>query len=118
MKHNEVTLTKILTKLCEKIECSNLLTVPYMPQQNGIVERKFVTICQHACAAMFAAKFNDKFQGLHQAEAIYSSTSIMNIVATSKDVKSAEDKCYNKFPMIYNHLMQFGRIGCMGENRC
>ena len=89
-----------------------------MPQQNGIVERKFVTICQHACAAMFAAKFNDKFQGLHQAEAIYISTSIMNIVATSKDVKSAEDKCYNKFPMIYNHLMQFGRIGCMGENRC
>ena len=60
---------------------------------------------------MFAAKFNDEFQGLLWAEAISTNTRITNIVATSNDVKSADEKFYKKVPMIYDHLMHFGRIG-------
>ena len=100
-----------LTKLCEKFNIQIEFTAPYTPQQNGIVERKFVTIRQRACAAMFAAKFNDEFQGLLWAEAINTNTRITNIVATSNDVKSADEKFYKKVPMIYDHLMHFGRIG-------
>ena len=48
-------LTNTFVKHNIKIEFT---VVPYTPQQNhGIVERKFVTICQRACAAMFAASF-------------------------------------------------------------
>ena len=60
---------------------------------------------------MFAAKFNDEFQGLFWAEAINTNTRITNIVTTSNDVKSTDEKFYNTVPMIYHHLMQFGRLG-------
>ena len=61
---------------------------------------------------MFAAKFNDELQGLLWAEAINTNTRITNIVATSSnDVKSADEKFYKKVPMMYDHLMHFGRIG-------
>jgi hypothetical protein len=35
----------------------------------------------------------------------------MNIVAASNDRKGADEKFYKKVPMIYDHLMHFGRIG-------
>jgi hypothetical protein len=41
-----------LTKLCDKFNIPIEVTAPYMPQQNGIVERKFVTIHQR----MFCSK--------------------------------------------------------------
>jgi hypothetical protein len=61
---------------------------------------------------MFAAKFNDEFQGLLWSDAaINTNTRITDIVATSNDVKSTDEKFYNTFLMIYDHLMQFGWLG-------
>ena len=50
---------KALTELCEKHGLAIEITAPYTPrQQNGIVERKFVTIRDRSSATMIKAKFS------------------------------------------------------------
>ena len=97
--------------MCDKHGIQIEYTAPNTPQQNGIVERKFVTICNRSCAAMFTAKFGDEVQGLLWAESANTHTRLTNVVANSKDVKCPDWLWYGKQPTIYKHLVQFGQIG-------
>ena len=87
------------------------MTAPHTPQQNGVVERKFVTIRNRACASMFAANFSDESQGLLWAKTISMHTRLTNIVSNSRNVRCPDWLFYGKQPTIYTHLVQFGRIG-------
>jgi hypothetical protein len=47
-------------RICTKHGIQIEYTAPNTPQQNGVVERKFVTIRDRSCAAMINAKLNDE----------------------------------------------------------
>ena len=102
---------KALTELCEKHGLAIEITAPYTPQQNGIVERKFATIRDRSSAAMIKAKFSEEAQGTLWAEAANTHTRLTNIVSNSSGSKCPDWKFYNKQPMIYRNLIEFGRIG-------
>jgi len=86
-------------------------TAPHTPQQNGVVERKFVTIRDRACASMFSAKLSDEYQGLLWAESVHMHTRLTNSVANSNTGKCPDWLFYGFQPKIYPHLIQFGRVG-------
>ena len=102
---------KALSELCEKHGLAIEMTAPYMPQQNGTVERKFVTICDHSSVAMIKAKFSEKAQGTLWAEAANTHTRLTNIVSNSSGSKCPDWKFYDKKPMIFRNLIEFGCIG-------
>ena len=100
-----------LSSVCTKHGIQIEYTAPNTPQQNGVVERKFVTIRDRSCAAMINAKLNDEFQGLLWAECANTMTRVTNVVSNSRNIKCPDWLWYGKQPTIYEHLIQFGRIG-------
>ena len=104
--------TKGLAEVCDKLNIQIEFTAPYTPQQNGIVERKFVTIRDRGSAAMLKARFSEDIQGLLWAESMSAHTRLTNIVCNSSDMEKCPDwKFYGKIPTIYSNLIEFGRIG-------
>ena len=55
---------KGLSAMCDRLNITIEFTAPHTPQQNGMVERKFVTIRDRSVSAMLKAKFSDESQGL------------------------------------------------------
>ncbi len=55
--------TKQLADVCNKCGITIDHTAPHTPQQNGVVQRAFVTLRQRAMAMMFTAKFTYEYQG-------------------------------------------------------
>ena len=108
---NAVENVKGLSSVCSKYNITIEFTAPYTPQQNGMVERKFVTICNRSMAAMYKAKFSDESQGLLWAKSADTHTRETNIVCNSHDVKCSDWKFYGTQPTIYKNLVQFGRVG-------
>ena len=100
-----------LSKVCETHGIKEEFTAPHTPQQNGVVERKFVTIRDRACAAMYAAKLSDEYHGLLWAESVHTHTRLTNSVANSATNKCPDWLFYGKQPTLYPHLVQFGRVG-------
>ena len=106
--------TKGLVDVCIKYNVHIEFTAPYTPKQNGIVERKFVTIRDRSVAAMIKAKFSDESQGLLWAESVNTHTRLSNIVCNSNDNENCPDYLfYGTKPTLYKNLIQFGRIGWM-----
>jgi hypothetical protein len=103
--------TKGLSDLCLKSNIQIEFMAPYTPQQNGIVERKFVTIHDRACAAMMAAQLSTEAQGFLWAEAISTFTRLSNSVAFSNGEMCPDYKFYGQQPVIFQHLIQFGQVG-------
>ncbi len=99
-----------LATMCDTYGIQIEYTAPHTPQQNGIVERKFVTIRDRACAAMYAAKFLDDTQGLLWAESVNTATRLTNSDYNYKG-KCSDWLWYNRQPTLYPHLVQFGSIG-------
>ena len=104
---------KGLSAMCIKFNIQIEMTAPYTPQQNGMVERKFVTIRDRSCAAMTKASFTEEYQGLLWAESVHTSTRLTNIVCNTRGDKCPDELFYGKMPDIYKHLVEFGRIGYM-----
>jgi hypothetical protein len=75
-----------LSSVCTKHDIQIEYTAPNTPQQNGVVERKFVTIRDRSCAAMINAKLNDEFQGLLWAECANTMTRVTNVVSNSRNI--------------------------------
>ncbi len=98
-----------LSHVCDKYGIIIEYTAPNTPQQNGVVERKFATIRDRSCAAMYAAKFNNQYQGLFWAECAM--TRIINIVSNSKSAKCPDWLWYGLQPTLYEHLVEFGWVG-------
>ena len=98
--------------MCDRLNITIEFTAPHTPQQNGMVERKFVTIRDRSVAAMLKAKFSDESQGLLWAESINTHTRLTNSVCNTNDMENSPDWIfYGKCPEIYDNLVEFGRIG-------
>ena len=110
--------TKGHTAMCTKFNITIEMTAPYTPQQNSMVERKFVMICNRSCASMTTAQFSDEFQGLLWAESVHMSTRLTNIVCNTRGETCPEEMFYSTRPAIYKHLIQFRCVGYMklGKN--
>ena len=100
-----------LSKVCKTHGIKEEFTAPHTPQQNGVVECKFVTIQDRACAAMYAAKLSDEYHGLLWAESVHTHTQLTNLVENSATNKCPDWLFYSKQPTLYPHLVQFGCIG-------
>ena len=104
---------KGLSDVCNKHGIQIEFTALYMPQQNGMVERKFVTIRNRSMVAMFKAKFSNESQGLLWAKSADTHTRLMNFVCNSRDIKCPDWKFYGTQPSIYKNLVQFGHMGLL-----
>jgi hypothetical protein len=74
---------KGLSVMCGNFNIQIKMTTPYTPQQNGMVEQKFVTIQDQSCTAMTKAKFMEEYQGLLWAESVHMSMRLTNIVSNT-----------------------------------
>ena len=85
-----------LQLVCHKYNVKMGYTAPNTPHQNGVVERKFVTIRDRSCAMTFNAQWTDAYQGKLWAESINTSELLTNIVANSRNVKSPNELFFGK----------------------
>jgi hypothetical protein len=103
--------TKQLKEVCAKKGVTMEFTSPHTPQQNGVVERKFVTTRDMAYAVMLDARLTQGAQNKLWAEAVSTCTETGNVVVTSGSDVSADEKWYGKAPTVYETLQPWGRIG-------
>ena len=79
------------------------------PQQNSMVEWKFLTNRDKSIAATLKAKFSDESQGLLWAESINTQTYLTNSVLNTNNMQKNPDWIFlGKCPEIYGHLIEFG----------
>ena len=100
-----------LQRVCNQYKVRMEYTAPNTPQQNGVVERKFVTIRDRSCAMTFSAGWNSATQAKLWAESISTSEYLTNVVSNSRNIKSPEELFTGKQPSIYKHLIEYGRMG-------
>ncbi|KAK9125652.1 hypothetical protein Scep_014498 [Stephania cephalantha] len=99
------------TTLFSKLGIVHQKSVPYSPQQNGVVERKHRHLLQVARALMFQSNFPKKFWG----DSILTSTFLINRLPTSLlDWKSPFQVLFGHSPD-YNFLKTFGCL-CFAAN--
>ena len=100
-----------LRLVCDKYGITMEYTAPNTPQQNGVVERKFVTIRDRSSAMTYNANWSATQEGKLWAESISTSETLTNIVANSKNVQSPDELFFGTKPTLYKHLVQYGRVG-------
>jgi len=88
-----------LQSVCNKYNIKMEYTAPNTPQQNGVVERKFVTLCDRSCAMTFNAKWSSDLREKLWAESIHTSELLTNIVANSRNVKSPNELFSDRNPL-------------------
>ena len=71
-------------------------TAPYTPQQNGVVERGFVTVRDMAHAMMIDARLNEKTRQLLWAEAVNNATDLANLVVLSTGELPAQELFFGR----------------------
>jgi hypothetical protein len=102
---------KDMESLCVEFTMILELTAPHTPQQNGVVERRFVVLKQRALAMMIAADLTKQARELLWCEAVNCANDLENISAsTVRNVFPAE-MMPGKMSKLYPMLQPFGRIG-------
>mgnify|MGYP002065521692 CR=1 FL=1 len=86
-------------------------TAPHTPQQNGVVERRFVIDRKRAMAMMYAAGFDQHLQQKLWAEAVKTAALLDNLLVTPKRPVCPHEMFYGSPLKLYPYLIQFGRIG-------
>lgn len=81
-------------------------TCPYIPQQNGIVEKKHKYLLETARALLYQSKLPIRYQG----ECVHTSTYLINrLISSSLKNKCLFELMYNKRPA-YSNLRSFGYL--------
>ena len=86
-------------------------TAPYTPQQNGVVERGFVTVRDMAHTMMIDARLNEETRKLLWAEAVNNATDLANLVVLSTGESPAQELFFGWKSDVYKRLVPFCRIG-------
>ena len=100
-----------LVEFCKKKGIKMEYTAPNTPQQNGVVERRFVTDQGRGLAMMFAANLTPEYHKLLWAEAMSCASNIGNILANSRTKKAPITVWDGSTPSLYPHMVQWGRVG-------
>ena len=104
---------KMLAKSCDHNEMGIKFeyTAPGTPQQNGVVERAFVTLIGRQRAMMNHAGFTVKKRQEMWCEAEQTATMLDNILVQEKGSKPPHTKFYPEDPKYAKYLRTFGEIG-------
>ena len=102
---------KGLKEICEVNGIVLELTAPNTPQQNGVVERRFVTCRDRSQAMMLGASLDEKHQGLLWCESTATATRLSNIVPNSVRPKPPDELWYESVPKLHGSLIRWGQIG-------
>ena len=86
-------------------------TAPGTPQQNGIVERAFVTLIGRGRAMMNHARFTVKKRQEMWCKAAKTATMLDNVLVQEKGGKPPHTKFYGEDPKYAKYLRTFGEIG-------
>ncbi len=98
-----------LRELCDKYGIKMEWTAPYTPQENGVVERGFVTVRQKAVAMMAQVSLEDEFKQSLWAEALSTATTLSNItVSKPNELESSYVRFFGEVPPILKSLKIFG----------
>ena len=100
-------ISKNFKRFCEDHGISRQFTIPYTPQQNGVVERKNHTFMEVARSMLMASNLDAKFW----AKAISTSCYLQNIIPTKVVKKSTPYELWYGFKPSYTHLHIFGCKG-------
>jgi hypothetical protein len=84
-------------------------TAANMPQQNGVVERKFTVLIQRAHTQMGAANFDDDARYLLWAQSVNTVNDMENISSNTLNKKSPSKLLSGKKSRLYGKLVEFGR---------
>ncbi len=86
---------KKLLEICDKYGIKIEYTAPHTPQHSGVVERRFAVVRQRAVAMMHNIKINEDLKKLIWAEALNTSTTLVNItVSSSNEMRSSHSLMY------------------------
>ena len=104
---------KMLVKSCDQNEMGIKLeyTAPVTPQQNGVVERAFVTPIGRGRAMMNHARFTVKERQEMWCEAAQTVTMLDNVLVQGKGDKPPHTKLYSEDPKYAKYVRTFGEIG-------
>eukprot|EP01018_Ginkgo_biloba_P033834 Gb_09514 [translate_table: standard] len=91
---------------CKKVGIQKQYTTPYMPQQNGIVERKNRTIQEIARSMMKAKNIGDELW----AEGVYTVVYLLNRSPTKALVNKTPEEAWTGTKPDVSNLKIFGRI--------
>jgi hypothetical protein len=97
--------------LCEEFAMVLELTAPDAPQQNGVVERRFVVLKQRALAMMITADLAKKTREILWCEAVNCANDLENISASTVRVIFPAEMMTGAVSKLYPMLQPFGRIG-------
>ena len=86
-------------------------TAPGTPQQNGVVERAFVTLIGRGRAMMNHARFTVKKRQQMRCEAAQTATMLDNVLVQEKGGKPPHTNFYGEDPKYAKYLRTFGEIG-------
>ena len=104
---------KMLVKSCDQNEMGIKLeyTTPVTSQQNGVVERAFVTLIGRGRAMMNHARFTVKKRQEMWCEAAQTDTMIDNVLVQEKGDKPPHANLYSDDPEYAKYVRTFGEIG-------
>ena len=104
---------KMLARCCDQNEMGIKFeyTAPGTPQQNGVVERVFVTLIGRGRAMMNHAGFTVKKRQEMWCEAAQTTTMLDNVLVQEKGGKPPHTKFYGEDPKYAKYLRTFGEIG-------
>jgi Zinc knuckle len=102
-----------LKPICEAHGIEQEFTAPHTPQQNGVVERGFVTIRDRAKAMMIDARLEENWQVALWGEAIQHAPLLTNCFIAQGEAKSPFQLFYREDPRTLEALVEWGRVGFM-----
>jgi hypothetical protein len=100
-----------LKPICESYGIDQEFTAPHTPQQNGVVERGFVTIRDRAKAMMVDARLEENWQVALWGEAIQHATLLTNCFISQGETQSPFQLFYGQDPQVLGTLVEWGRVG-------
>ena len=104
---------KMLARCCDEKEMGIKFeyTAPGTLQQNGVVERAFVTLIGRGRALMNHARFTVKKRQEMWCEAAQTATMLDNVLVQEKGGKPPHTKLYGEDPKYAKYLRSFCEIG-------
>lgn len=102
---------KHIRDLADKINIHMEKAAPDMPQMNGVVKYWFAVLKDMGATMTMAAELTKAIQNVLWPEAVRYANIIYNITTNVDDNKTPYKRFTGKPPKLYNHLVQFGRIG-------
>src|SRR5687767_11181030 len=89
----------------------------YTPQMNGVVERRIAVLKLRSQAMLNQADLVLKLRNKLWTEAVRCANVLVNITSTSASSNTPFEQFVKRKSALYDHLIEFGRIGYVTDKR-